>query len=168
MGDGFEVRSAGTGALVGSPIDPPMARLLADEGIDTSEFASRQLTPDLVRGADLVLALTREHRSAAVRMVPAALRRAFTLRELARLLSLAPHEELPAEPAERLAELLVRVRATRTQSGARLPDVRAEDDDVVDPYRGDDALFRESWHQLAPAVTTIAGALTGSPVGTTH
>lgn len=168
LGDTFTVSSAGTGALVGAPIDAPMARLLSADGVDPSGFEARQLTAELVHGADLVLALTREHRSAAVRLAPSALRKTFTLRELARLVSLANLDGLPADPAARLTELLVRVKATRTQSEARLTDRSADGDDVVDPYRGDDALFVESWHQLAPAVETIAGALAAPAVSPTH
>lgn len=164
LGDRFDVSSAGTGAMVGAPIDAPMARLLEAEGVDTSGFAARRLTAELVRGADLVLALTREHRSAVVRLAPAALRRTFTLRELARLWSLANLHDLPTDPAARLGELLVRVKATRAHSAGKLTDSTDDSDDVVDPYRGDEALFVESWQQLAPAVETITRALTVSAV----
>ncbi len=47
---------------------------------------ARPLTAGLVRGARLVLTATREHRTRAVSLVPEAADRAFTLKELQRLL----------------------------------------------------------------------------------
>ena len=95
-----------------------MADLLDDAGIAARGFVAQQLTRELVRDASLVLALTRKHRSAVVRLEPAALRRTFTLRELARLLALADLRYLPADPAERIVELIARAQASRTAPGA--------------------------------------------------
>ena len=159
LGDPCVVGSAGTKAVVGAPVDPPMAGLLADAGVSAAGFASRPLTADLVRGAGLVLALTREHRAAVVKLVPAALRTTFTVRELARLLTVADLTGLPEDPAARLAELAVRARAARTLPGGRAQ--VASDDDVVDPYRGDDAKFAQSWAEFAGPVEVIAAALRG-------
>ena len=47
---GVTVSSAGTWALVGEPISPPMAALIAGDGADAKGFAARQLTADIVRG----------------------------------------------------------------------------------------------------------------------
>jgi protein-tyrosine phosphatase len=63
-----------------------MARLLRGNGAEVETFAAHRLTANLVREADLVLTLTRLHRSTVVDLWPAAVRRTFTLRELARLL----------------------------------------------------------------------------------
>ena len=159
------VFSAGTGALVGAPISPPMASLVEAAGGDASGFAARQLTRDVVRSADLVLALTRAHRSAVVRLEPAALRRTFTLRELARLLSLTTLEDLPAEPLPRLLDVIARAQASRAAPGALLAPDGASDDDVDDPYGGDAARYGRSWAQLSPAVAVVAAALGGVAVG---
>ena len=162
LGGQVDVASAGVGALVGAPVSPPMADLLEQAGIGTQGFAARQLTRDLVREASLVLALTRRHRSAVVRLEPAALRRTFTLRELARLLALADRDGLPVDPAERLAGVIARAQAARAAAGAVLPAERADEDDVVDPWRGDDALYARSWAQLAPAAEVVASVLAPS------
>ena len=162
LGAHVDVASAGVGAVVGAPVSPPMAALLDGAGIATRGFVAQQLTRELVRDASLVLALTRKHRSAVVRLEPAALRRTFTLRELARLLALADLGGLPADPAERVVELIARAQASRTAPGAVLPSERAAEDDVIDPYRGDDALYARSWAELTPAVEAIAAVLTPS------
>ncbi|MDG4857711.1 low molecular weight phosphatase family protein [Streptomyces sp. T-3] len=79
------VSSAGTQAGSVPGMDAATRSVLAELGGQGKDFASRRLTPELVAEADLVLGLAREHREAAVRLWPAALRRTFTLREFVRL-----------------------------------------------------------------------------------
>ena len=55
------VESAGTSALVGYPADPIAQELLRARGLDLSRHRARQVTADLVRGFDLVLAMEPEH-----------------------------------------------------------------------------------------------------------
>ncbi|ETK33474.1 low molecular weight phosphatase family protein, partial [Microbispora sp. ATCC PTA-5024] len=50
---GLEVESAGTHARHGLPVAAETARALAEAGVPASGFASRPLTPELVRAADL-------------------------------------------------------------------------------------------------------------------
>ena len=57
----IEVTSAGTGALVDHPIHESSARRLDAAGVPSSDFAARQLTPEMVKAADLIVAATREH-----------------------------------------------------------------------------------------------------------
>mgnify|MGYP001607723255 CR=1 FL=1 len=159
LGPGYAVASAGTRALVGSPIDTQIVRLLGAAHVSAAGFSARQLTSDLVREADLVLTLKREHRSAVVRLAPAALRTTFTLRELGRLLTVADLAHLPTDPQARVAELAARARAARADASAR--PATPEDDDVVDPYGGDGPMFLRAWEELVPPVTTLVGALRG-------
>src|SRR4029450_1035999 len=86
LGPTVEVASAGTHALVGHPISEPMAALLRDSGIEDQPFEARRLSEEMLKETDLVLPLTRAQRSLVVELWPAAVRRTFTLRELARLL----------------------------------------------------------------------------------
>ena len=154
----IEVASAGVGALVGAPMTPPMAELVARVGGVPAGFAARQLTAEHVRDADVVLALTRRHRSAVVELEPAAVRRTFTLRELARLATLVDPAALPgagATTADRFAALVPLAAAARATAGP----VSAVDDDVVDPYCGDDVLYQRSFGQLFPAVQSIVSVV---------
>lgn len=152
---GVKVRSAGTGALVGEPIQPPMAKLLAAREVDASDFAARQLTEDHLVGADLVLTATREHRATVVEAAPAVLRRTFTVREFARLAEQVDPEVIeasavaPVGPAERLAALV-------PLAGSRRAMVDVELDDIIDPFRQSDEVYAESFDQLLQAVRTIA------------
>lgn len=154
---GVQVTSAGVRAVVGAPMPAPMATMVDAVGASSEGFAARQLTAQMLRDADLVLALTRGHRSKIVTLHPGAVRRTFTLRELARLVEGVDPAALPTGTlAERLAALLplaVGQRGLRPTA----PDL----DDVVDPYGGDDALYRRAFAELRPAVEEIARVARG-------
>ena len=161
LGDdpGVVVSSAGVGAVVGAPIPPPMAALLAGAGASSEGFAARQLTAVMLRDSDLVLVLTRAHRARVVDLHPGAVRRTFTLRELARLAAAVGPDALPdGTPAERLAALLPLAAAQRGVAGVVAPDA----DDVIDPYRRGDEVYAQSFAQLSPAVETIAAVARGT------
>lgn len=160
-GSGVTVSSAGVGAVVGAPMPAAMAALVAGAGVSPEGFAARQLTEAMLRESHLVLALTRDHRARIVDMFPGAVRRTFTLRELARLAAAVGPGGLPGgTPAERLAALLPLAAAQRGVVGAVVPD----EDDVVDPYRRGDEVYAESFAQLVPAVETIAAVVRGESV----
>ena len=98
-------------------------------------------------GADLVLTLTREHRSAVVELTPAAVRRTFTLLELARIAG-----RTSAEPGEDLPALVARAARLRTP-------VPAAQDDVPDPFRRSVATHRAVLTTIEEAVGPVAGLL---------
>lgn len=148
--DQVQVGSAGSGALVDHPIAPDAVILLDELGVDAAGHRARQLTGDLVREADLVLVLSREHRTAVVRLVPRALRTTFTILEVARLVELVDTQELgmtTADRVRRLPALLGPVRSPNPQG----PDA----DDVTDPYLRGHAAFAEMAHQLDPALDAL-------------
>ncbi|WP_028047249.1 protein-tyrosine-phosphatase [Cellulomonas sp. URHE0023] len=149
----IEIGSAGTGALVGRSMTRAMAQLVQAHGADPAGFTSRQLDESMIRSADLVIGLTRKHRSAVVELVPAAVRRTFTLRELARLAADVDPAALPGANATTADRLRALVPVAGLRRG--MVSYRPTDDDVVDPYRGDTALYERSFHQLLPAVETL-------------
>jgi protein-tyrosine phosphatase len=159
-GTGIVVASAGTRALVGHDVDPGTRELLQRSGIDVDHFSARQLTAELVSGADLVITAAREHRAAAARLHPAAMARTFTLKDLADLLSGLTAE--PVEPAagdvpwpRQLAETAARRRA--------LVPARQHDVDVTDPIGGPPALFAQMAAEIDEAVVPVVRALLRGP-----
>lgn len=145
----FEVRSAGTGALVGHAIEPHVEGFIRVMGASADDFVSRQLTPAILKEQDLVLALTRKHRSRIVEMQPALLKKTFTLRELARIL---PHIDVPLDmgPTERWEAMIpLAMRARSMYRSAH------EDDDVLDPYRRSDEVYEEMRRDITPAVQSL-------------
>ena len=145
----FAVESAGTAALVGATMEPHIEGFVHALGASSKGFSARQLTREILDRQDIVLALTREHRSRIVEMRPALLKKTFTLRELARVLPNLDGAR-GVHPAERW-ELAIPV-AMRARTLHR---AAAADDDVVDPYRRGDSVFEEMRQQLVPAVQAL-------------
>ena len=62
--DEFTVESAGLGALVGHPASEYSVELMDEMGIDIKDHRARQIHPDMVREADLVLVMEAGHKRA--------------------------------------------------------------------------------------------------------
>lgn len=62
--DGYTVESAGLGALVGFPAAEHSVALMDELGLDIREHRARQLHPDMVGAADLVLVMETAHKRA--------------------------------------------------------------------------------------------------------
>ncbi|MCV7345434.1 low molecular weight phosphatase family protein [Mycolicibacterium rhodesiae] len=129
--------SAGTRAVIGSPIHPEAARILEHLGGTASDFAARQLTPRIVGDADLIITMTRAHRDAVLGLAPRQLHRTFTLSEAALLVS------------ERNAQTVADLAALRPQ----LPSAAAAD--IPDPIGQDSEFFARVGTQIAELLPPI-------------
>ena len=156
LGNEVEVGSAGVRAVVGDPIHPGMVVLLEQSGIRAHRFVARQVAPGDVRAADLVLALTREHRARLVQEAPAALRRSFTLLEFARIVTSPDLPPVPAGPVDVRLRALVLLAARR-----RAPASLADSDDVPDPYGHGSAEYALAYGLIRDAVDTIVRVARG-------
>ncbi len=78
-GRGVEVRSAGTSGGGGCGASPHAVTVTARRGIDLSGHASKALTADMVHQADVILTMTRSHRTRVVALVPSAQERVSLL-----------------------------------------------------------------------------------------
>jgi protein-tyrosine phosphatase len=158
--NGVRIGSAGVQAVTGAPIHPPMAELLLARGIDTSGFMARQLEPELLKEADLVVGFTRRHRAAAVTMYPAAVHHSFTLLELARAVEAFGVEEITrragprATMPRRLKELVPLAVAHRTY-------VDPELDDIEDPYGREPEVYDRVFRQILVAADPLYRAIIG-------
>lgn len=163
LGHGVVVESAGTQALVDRPLDPVMADTLAPLGVTGDGFAARLLEPEMIERADLVLAMTREHRSAVVTLVPTAMRRTFTLAEFAGLLE-AWEEDGRVRPfyTVRVPDRLREFMAVAARLRGRVRPAAETDHDIPDPFMLAPEVYRDSVEQIAAAVGTIVGCLTGT------
>jgi len=56
------VESAGLGALVGHPADDFAVELMRERGVDITSHRARQLHPDMVNEADLILVMESGHK----------------------------------------------------------------------------------------------------------
>jgi len=148
-----EVRGAGTyGGHEGRPMHGPAAEVLEELGYDPTGFRATWLREAAVADAGLVLTATVEHRGHVLRLHPAALRRTFTLKELARLAGGLPADALPAGgPAQRLAGLAALADAQRAVH--RPPHRHA--DDIADPYGQPLPIYRRTADEIRTAVDVI-------------
>lgn len=149
----IEVVSVGTRALVGEPISIWMAHLLEQSGINSGLFSAREASDDTLRDADLVLGMTRRHRSAAVALSPRLVRKTFTLRELARI---AAELQIVHSPETGTAQRLRRLVEEASRHRTARPDVL---DDIDDPYGRDQNAYEKAFGEIQDAVDVIVGSL---------
>lgn len=141
------VESAGTRAVVGESMSPPMAARVSRYGAAPDDFRARQLTPLMLRESDLVIGMSAAHRTTAVTLAPPVVQRAFVLGELARMLARVDVEVITAETgmpdgaAGRLSAMVPLARRHRT------PGLDLEDD-VVDPIGQSDEVYERSFQQI--------------------
>ncbi len=156
---GLEIGSEGTRAVAGRPMEKRAARVIRRAGADPEGFRTRRLTADLVAGADLILTATRGHRAAVVDLDPRAVRRTFTLRELAAIAAaLPPGEVTGAQPADRAHAL---VAAAQRHRGL----VPVGDLDIADPIGGRRKAYAQATAAIAEALDGPLGYLLGDPAG---
>jgi protein-tyrosine phosphatase len=151
-GTGVRVLSAGTRPPGPYPMDPGTRTVLEQLGGDGRDFTSQRLTAPLVAQASLVLGMEREHREAAVRLRPAALRRVFTLREFLRLAEGASGE---------FGEVVAHAAGMR---GEAVP-VDAGQDAVTDPWGLGPEALSACGTLLDTHTAALAALLTRAPSG---
>ncbi|GAB4076375.1 arsenate reductase/protein-tyrosine-phosphatase family protein [Nostocoides australiense] len=154
---GIHVASAGTGALVDSELDPDARRLARALIGEVEPFRARQLTPELIGGADLVLTATRWQRDKVAVLNPRALSRVFALRDFAALLVQwdGVQDGASGEASSLIAQL---VQIARAQRGTA-PMLEAAEVDIGDPYRRGAAAFQRMQDEMLPSLERIEGAL---------
>ena len=138
-----QISSAGL-RLEGEPAPDLGVEVLAERGLDLTAHRSRMIDRDLLRSADLVVAMAREHVREAVLAAPDIWPRVFTLKELVR----RGAEVGGRAPGESLEAWLARLHAGRNRSD--LVGLSAEDD-VFDPLGG----TREDYEGAANEISAL-------------
>ena len=70
LGEGFNVMSAGLGALVDHPAHEISQKIAMQHGIDMSAHRARQINLDILRWADLILVMENGHKAELQRRYP--------------------------------------------------------------------------------------------------
>ena len=149
------VSSAGTIAFDGNPPSAGSVTAAAERGVDIAAHRGTALTDDAIRAADLCVCMAAEHRDEIALRVPSAADRAFTLKELVRLLETTA----PAAPTgpETLAGRVGEAAAVRAADGTPNP----FDEDVVDPLGMPLDTYRAVAWELDEWVDRLATSLYG-------
>src|SRR5277367_1143012 len=79
--DDAQVASAGLGAMGGLAVTDAAADVMAEFAIDISSHLSQALNNDLVRQADFIFVMTRQHQDALQTLYPSAAEKTFLVRE---------------------------------------------------------------------------------------
>jgi|GEM_PF-6029514 len=149
------IRSAGTQAAVDHPIGEYSAIALKELGGNPEGHKPQQLQAAVAASADLILTAEIEHRQFILRDTPAALRRAFSLREFARLaegvVSLNPSDPFDVD----------RVRAQVLQISAQrgLARQATRSEDIPDPVGASLKETRERAREIAECVDAVIETL---------
>lgn len=98
-----EVASAGTWAYEGNPASKGALDVFRARGWDLQPHRARELTADLLREADLVVAMTSVHRREILELAPDAGGKTVLLKELAEMRADATPGDAPARLAALLA-----------------------------------------------------------------
>lgn len=127
--------SAGVGALNGHPMHPYAAEVLIEHKYDSIGFESRYLTPRILAPVDIVLCLTREHRAACQRMLPARWKRMFTLIEFTELAEIGELDD---------------IMGARNRVDTNSPDL-----DITDPMGQPKEAFEQVFSMIEPRVRAV-------------
>lgn len=159
-GPQVRVRSAGTGALVGSAMDEQAAAQLTRYGGDPTGFAARDLAPGLIDEVDLVLTATRGHRGKVALMSPKVLRRVFTFCDFADLVA---GMDAPGDPGVRNGSRAWVRQLTEEAASSRglRPPLPPASADIIDPYRRSDEVFETMARQIVDCMPAVVRALSG-------
>jgi len=148
------VHSAGLFDDDGRPASEDGVAVMAARGIDTSRHLSRRMTSDMLRHADMVIGMAREHVREAVLMLPDVWARTFTLKELVR----RGTDVGPRAAGQPLDEWLAKVHAGRTRSDLL---GSSEADDVADPIGQPLAVYERTADELSSLTTRLASLVKG-------
>jgi protein-tyrosine phosphatase len=161
--DHFLIVSAGTDAVTGRPLSSAYVADLDRLGVDTGSAVTRRLEATEILGADLVLGAERVHRKAVLELAPAALRRTFTFRELARIGRQAVERAEVAGPSGDLDPVARAHRVVASASRVRglEPAAHVGDDDIADPWNGPEAALELAARQVREAVSRVVDVLIG-------
>ena len=184
-----DVHSAGTRALVASPMTAEAAELSLTYGARSTAHAAQQLTEQIVGAADLILTATRDHRREVVTLLPKATRYTFTLNQFARLVGAMAAPEHPADsppgpgpetgptiehgpgslgwapragqpaPASQASAFSDLIASIAATRGLRPSPNPPTLDDIDDPYRQSAAVYATVAAIIDESVATIATAL---------
>jgi protein-tyrosine phosphatase len=158
---GIVVSSAGTGALVGAPIDAQSASRIAAAGADPEGFVARQLTREIVASADLIISATREHLASVVPLHPRALRYSFALHDLRDLLAAVSDWDITETPGQnRVAKVAAVAISRRGIVHPRLPETSG----ITDPYRREASAFDQMVQEVGTSLPTVVTALRGTRI----
>lgn len=161
----IQVRSGGTGATEGRPLPGESRALGTQLGLHLRPSSHPLSTAD-VQHADLIVGMTLGHRRQVVRIDRSANRRAFTLRELARVIPAvqgpSTHEHAgPPDGSPTPDHLRAWVTEMAAMRGTAPQPRKPDADDVIDPFGKDMEVYEQMLSQMRPPLDSLLHVLRG-------
>lgn|SRR5690625_2500846 len=152
----FRVESAGISPLTGDKMPVEMQRIVTKLGLkDSAAHRARAVTVETIAKSDLIIGMSRHHRSAGVLLYPPAVRQAFTLLELAHVVSQIDEQDV-GYIMEQHSDIEFAVLDTVMRMRGMVPRLSPEElYDVEDPYGRSNQAFGRSAKQIENAVDQI-------------
>jgi protein-tyrosine phosphatase len=165
LADGLPVTVGSIGLLdLGpAPALPEVIDVGRSVGLDLSHHKARHLSAVDLGAVDLVVGLERSHVAAAVVEAGAPYERAFTLKEIVRLLESLPPVPSPEDPVERARALVHAAHEARGSSPGFMPG-----EDIEDPFGGTRSAYVEMAHTVALLCRSLVAALFGTTDGSSE
>jgi protein-tyrosine phosphatase len=152
---GVDAHVHSAGLLYDGESPPPDGiEAMAARGVDTSGHISRKMTEAMLRDADLVVGMAKEHVREAVLLVPDTWPKAFTIKELVR----RGEDVGPRRPGQTLMDWTSAVHAGRTR--AEMLGASAEDD-VADPIGRRRSFYDQTAQELDDLTARLAKLIAG-------
>lgn len=150
----LEADSAGTRGLDAHEIAPNSAKLLAAHGIDTKQFRSKRITPQLANSSGLILCFEHEQRKEIAVIAPTAARRTFLINDFANMCAYC--KEQGYMDGDTREERLESVIDNASMIRPMIPDTA----NIEDPMGKDYAVYERSYQEICKALQTIADTTT--------
>lgn len=137
-------------------MSPEAIETAREKGLEAGALRPTQVTPELLRAADLVVTMTADHSTEVLDVAPDVAEKTFTLKELSALVGALPESEPSTERAivlSRIAEVHRR-RASRVAGNGSPGDVR-------DPLGLPMDIYREVAAEIETGVDDLVRGLFG-------
>jgi len=118
------VMSASTGMYNGAQASRKTVEVMRGRGIDLAGFRAKQISPELVDWADLVLAMDRRNKKAIINMFPESAAKVFTLKEYAGSYDELDVEDPVSQPIEQYEKCADEIEEALMKVNKKLFDLR--------------------------------------------
>jgi protein-tyrosine phosphatase len=129
----LRIISAGTGAVKGEGASPQAMKIMEEYGLSLCEHRAALLTKKHIQEADLILAMTANHKRTVLEMDPASAGKVFTLREF--VASGRSADQVLDEMNSIYKEIDVKKRHFLIDNAERLSELRAKRENLIKELR---------------------------------
>lgn len=145
--------SAGTRGLPSHPIDPSSAALLSRDSIDSSDFHSKRLTPQIANDADLILCFEPHHIYEVTAIAPRTGLRTFLLTSFADICDYCAQQRLLQSGITTVDKLTIAIN-----QASLLRPMLPQPASIPDPYQHDFQMFIATYDTICRSLARIAQA----------